>query len=261
MAASGSIIYGDKQPKQIALNVSRHPIDGTIYRITYKGEITAMQSAFVQLTNGAVNAELTQNDNIGIITADFKNVAGSQTPIPSTLELQFNEIEKSIFANPYYEALTHSDCLAVTSAWSRAEALTGTDSEQAAELVAIEAALNTGTNAALKLSAYQLGKFDNVRTYKYLQPTITYTRVVWPDYSTAFAIADCGLIYIVPNVPSNLFPWFVLPAVANTIGAPAGSQLGWYKTARATTVADGGIQLVEQYTYDAWPTALYGNPI
>lgn len=265
MPSAKSIIVGDAQPKQISLNVSRHPIDGTIYRITYKGEITAMQAAFTQLTNGSVNAELTQNDNIGTITADFKNVAGSATPIPSTLELIFNEVEESIFRNPNLVALTAEDIFTLTAAWNEADQITSADAptyaERLARILEITDGFTGSANASLMTDVFNFGRDAASRTYKYLQPVITYTRIVWPDYSTAFDIADCGLVFAVPNVPSNLFPWFVLPAIANTIGAPSGYALGWFKTARASTVADGGIQLVEQYTYDAWPTALYGSPI
>lgn len=50
---------------------------------------------------------------------------------------------------------------------------------------------------------------------------------------------------------------FQIAEITNTIAANSLQTLGWLKSGRYAQSSDGGVQYVQQYTFDSWPTNRY----
>jgi hypothetical protein len=260
MPPQGIRIAGNPSPIPVGIEVSISTTNGTDRITTYKGETSQMIAAFGNLIVGSQEGVFRQDGAVSTITVRTKSVAhaGQEEVSRDTLDLQMNESQKSIFSNPEFAGLTANDIFDIQTAESDMAAIPGNDDTARANRLAVRTALAATPNGTSKVTAFDLRAEDN-GTFTYLTPTLTYTKNVSPDYSTKLDVLTAGRIYSTADlpIPSELFSLFDIPLATSNIGVRPNYALAWLKTVGVNLAADGGVQLVQRFTYDAYSLFLY----
>ncbi len=248
---------------QIASSFSR--INGNSFRRTWRGLFSDLdlkrQWAMSQRGWTDVTLEPVNDGVLGILSATFTGPYNGATETPlETLDLDFQELNGSIFKNPYFVSISGNRIKAIERCIALAKDPNSKTAQVTAKTDEEGVTVNGGPGGdPLELDAFNL-KLLGVDEYTWENPILTYTRTVSPSFPTPLVIQDVGTVWssnAVANYLEAKAVLFAIPAVSNNIGAPTNFTLGWKKTAKLSFVSNGNCQLVEKFIYGAWSDFLY----
>lgn len=253
MPPNGVRVHGTPGPIRISEGIHLAIADAPERRLSYRGERVAMFSQFGLLAANAAHATLQQDGASASAEIIIKDIEG----IVDIVEIEFNSVSRDVFFSPGYSELTNGDRAAILGKLKVLEAYANDDAHTPAQVESKRASLEA------ELGGIVGEAFDDIiangDTYLALLPVITYTRTVAVNFATPFVILDIGKVFSTAamnqNVPLN--PQFAVTEITNTIFANPLQTLGWLKSGRYQIASDGGAQYIQQYTFDAWPTARY----
>jgi hypothetical protein len=248
---------------QIASTFSR--INGSSFRRTWRGLYGDLQLkqawALTQAGWTDVVLEPANDGLLGVLSATFTGPPNGTTEIPlETLDLDFQEINGSIFKAPYFVPISGNRIKAIERCVSVARDPNKKTTDVTAKTDDEGVTVNGGPGGdPTELEAFNL-KLLGVDEYQWENPILTYTRTVSPNFPTPLVIQDVGSIWTSAEVANYLAAkavLFSIPAVSNNIGAPANFTLGWKKSAKFQFISNGNCQLIEKFVYGAWADRLY----
>lgn len=252
MPPNGVTVVGNPAPIQIQLQEDRFLVDAKERRLTFRGERVAVEAAFPGLALNSVRATYRQDGASGtaeIILKDGETVV-------DVVEIDFNSEARAWYRAPAYVTLTDHERTAVVAKVQELENFAAGDGITASQIL-------TKTNSiATALGGLGDAFRDlilNGPTYLALLPVVTWTRTVGPTFATPYVILDIGKVFSTAAMNANLplNPQLAVEEVTNTVAANSLQTLGWLKTGRYSVSSDGGVQYIQQYTFDSWPTARY----
>ena len=230
----------------------------------FEGEFGQCAAYMPIASNGANEVRLSKSGVMGRLEVTRRIAEGQESEEQSidTLDLSFNETPISIFFNPYFVGLDAQDIADINVCKDEILAIEGnTDSDRAQrEAKSAELLASSASVGALKQEALEM-LLEGAETYVYFSPVLVYTRNVSQNFATQLELSDVGTCFSTANlpIPSGLMSGITVPNVSNSIGVRPGYDLGWLKTARMNTTADGDRQLVTQFTYGSYSTSLYSG--
>lgn len=249
---NGVHVAGTPGPIQISEQEDRFLTDAKERRLTFRGERVAVASQFPALALNSARATYRQDG----ASATAEIILKDGESIVDLVEIEFNEEQRAWYRAPAYADLTESQKVAVESKvqelinFANGEGVTAT--QVATRKASIEAALGV-------LGPAFNDVIHNGPTYLALLPAVTWTRTVGPTFAAPFVILDIGKVFSTAAMNANLpiNPQLAISEITNTVAANALQTLGWLKTGRYAVSSDGGVQYIQRYTFDSWPTARY----
>lgn len=251
-APNGVTVAGNPAPIQISEQEDRFLVDAKERRLTYRGERVALASIFPALSVNTVRSTFRQDG----ASATAEIIVKDGESIVDIVEIDFNSEQRAWYRAPAYAPLTDNEKTAITAKVQELENYASGDGITAAQILtktnSIAAALGSLGNAFRDLIL-------NGSTYLALLPVVTWTRTVAQTFATPFVILDIGKVFSTAAMNANLpvNPQLAIAEVTNTVAANSLQTLGWLKTGRYSISSDGGVQYIQQYTFDSWPTARY----
>ena len=251
MPPKGVTVAGNPSPIRVSQALSQSVIDSPELRYDFVGEGVGMFAAHNALAQGATRSMIRQDGPLARAEYIYKS-----KDITDVVEIDFNQSQRNWWEAPVYAPLTQSQRLTIIGALRQIDEYAGeqgrTPTQIAAEvarLAALLGALGAAFNEIILCGT----------SYLALLPVVTFTRSVSLDFGTPFLIEDIGKVFSTTamnaNVPLN--PQFVVTEIISTIGVSAGHTLGWLKHGRYGISSDGSAQYIQQYVFDAYPTARY----
>lgn len=251
-APNGVTVHGNPAPIQTQLQEDRFLVDAKERRLTFRGERVAMESAFPSLAFNSVRATYRQDGASG--TAEI--ILKDGTSIVDVVEIDFNSEQRAWYRAPANVGFSNHEQVAIAGKAQELEQFAASDktpAEVLAEMNSMAAALGGDLGDAF------LDLIRNGPTYLALLPVVTWTRTVGPTFANPFVILDIGKVFstaaMTANLPLN--PQLAVDEVTNTVAANSLQTLGWLKAGRYSVASDGGVQYIQQYTFDSWPTRRY----
>ena len=241
-----------------------HDITGTDELVrTWTGLHSQMTSLFTALSkaNYVRNVRLQQHGATSTVTATSSlNVSESR----DTLELDFVETHSSIFNHPYFATIADADVQSIKRyvAEYQNEIASNVQAKVPNTTVYLQAFLRVFTDAKSQ-QAFWLW-FQGIETYQIELPVIVLNRVVGPDWSSEFAVADMGTLWTAAQVSDYTgLAASVLAAIPDPFNgqtpSPGGNvswTIGWRYKQRQQFQADGSIALQESWEFGLAPTLL-----
>ncbi len=252
MPSKGIRVAGNPAPIRVSYAIERSILEPGETRQIYRGENIAMRSAFDLLGLKANRSSFRQDG----AAASAEIVSRSVELVVEVVEIDFTAATRDWWTCPAYASLTSADRFKVLSALKAIEDFSS-EGHSAAEIAAFIASLEDDFPAPY--AAIVEDVFLNGETYLAILPVITYTRSVSRYYPQKFVIGDIGKVFSTAamnaQVPTD--PQFDVSEVTNTIAANSKQTLGWLKSGRRLISSDGTSQYIQQYVFDAYPTARY----
>lgn len=246
-AGAGSVV-------RTSLGFERSLLESPETRETYQGELDACFLAFNTLSLNAARASIRQTGPTAVIEITKKDVAIAT----ATTEIDFNAVQREWWTAPNYVNLTAAELRAVNG---KLKALDDYAQENPPGQVDGEYQLYVQQLGALNPDAADAftDVLFNGPTHTVLLPVVTFALSVARNYAIPFVIADMGKLFttnqVISNVPANA--QFQIAAITNTIASGPAQVLAWMKSGRYSQSSDGGVQYIQQYTFDSFPSGRY----
>lgn len=169
----------------------------------------------------------------------FVEEGTEETPV-SEERLRFNEVQKSIYAHPDFQSLSQTEIEAVRQA--------------------VQDSNGASFSAPLQQVLYDL-ILSGIESFLVYQPTVVVTDTASEGFAWNIGFSDYGKIFNTAQMISDAdldSGWKNnLPGVG---GAPSGFVYGWLKKPpEIVTVAGNRTQLVQEYEFGLWSSALYDS--
>jgi hypothetical protein len=252
MTVAGSLSVGAND------SISFSRINGWVLTKRYRGIHTEMAAIFNNnfRAAGVHEVAIEQHEDTSECSVTY-NIppAGITELAQETLDLDFEEKNGSIFFNSYFAAIA-ADPKKVASIKATADWVRTLNPDSDDISARITAATTAQHYSALEIEALNMLLFDQ-DTYEWLNPVLTFTRVVSPAFNTAMAIGDLDTIWTSAQVAAYLDAraiLFAIPQVLNGVAGPGlpGWRAGWRKKGRFQWQADGKCQMVEVFIFGVY---------
>lgn len=212
---------------------------GPFIQRVWRGTQNAVNGAAAELV-GADNYIIEPEGNgVFTLTARWSNntsEGGSETPVREE-RLRFNEVQKSIYSSPEFSSLSTEQIAAVRSA--------------------VESPEGAAFSVPLQQTLFDL-IMAGIDSYNVYQPTVIVTDTASASYPWNIGFTNYGYTFDTPNM--------ILDAaltsgwknnLPNDTYSGSGFLYGWLKKPpEIVTVAGNKTQLVQEYVYGLWATAV-----
>lgn len=270
--ANNNVIAGDKEPVKIELEIERGI--GIAPRVVqvYRGERSQMESAFAKLATNANRANLRTSGSTATIEITSQTLSGEigynpDDPRVEELSRRTNQTQISIWDSPYFSTLVAGDIANIESTAFAILDVKTSGTAGASERAQLRTDLlnHYGTLFApdvVQIIAngldFILGKVQNPIVFL---PVLVYRRIFVNESSIQLSASTEGTVFKTNDlpIPAALLGRIDLPQVTNTLALRAGHGFAWLKEVSSSITSDGGVELIETYTYGSYPVPFYSG--
>jgi hypothetical protein len=255
-----AIVAGSSGPIEQQMRVSVRKVGGSEYERTWTGQHGSMKALFSGLAgDGLTEKEFipTPGSPLAVVRARYARFPGDlpDEEISQTLSIRFNSVPIPINQHSYF-----ADILGGGNNDANMAAIAELDRlvEERSPLSSGDASLiGTDTGTTSKVFKYYWHRRMRIDSFPAKLPVVTYTRTVAEDYPGSLEVESAGQIFTTDQVSERTFTplLFVVPTpdifLEDTFGM---MSTGWQLDSQVDYLADGSVQLVEQYEWGQYST-------